>query len=171
MRDDYQLEEMSGAVGLGLLASDLVLAAGKVLRAAALSKSDRATLDLGRRLLEALSAPLDDLPLIEGLGHLSSKNSTLDAIQAMQGRFPGEDIAEHVVPLADALRAVLEAESGRDERDTAGARVAEQYADRLREIRDLFASIGEAEVTRVTNLARPRQDVPPWQTSTASFAS
>ena len=171
MRDDYQLEEMSGAVGLGLLASDLVLTTGKVLRADALSDDDRRTLAFGRRLLEALGTPLDDVPPIEGLGQLSSKNSALDAIKAMQVRFPGDDIGKHVVPLAEALRAVLEADSAKGKRETALASVLERYADRLREIRDLFATIGEAEVTRVTNLARPRQDAPPWQTSTANFTS
>jgi hypothetical protein len=159
MRDDYQLEEVSGAVSLGLLASDIVIATSKLLRGASLSDPERRALEGGEALLRTMSAPLDDARRSHRLGQLGSRSSAIDALHAVQARMPGEDIQEHVVPLADAVRKVLE-----------GTSVAAHTAE-LESVRDLFTLLGEMEVSRVTNLSRPTPDVPPWLTSTASSSS
>jgi hypothetical protein len=159
MRDDYQLEEVSGAVSLGLLASDIVIATSKVLRGADPSSSERSALESGEALLRAMSAPLDDVRPPHRLGHLGSKSSAIDALHAVQMRVPGEDVQEYVKPLADAMREVL-----------AGAPVA-THTTEIESVRDLFASLSEMEVSRVTNLSRPTPDVPRWLTSTATSRS
>lgn len=159
MRDDYQLEEMSGAVSLGLLASDIVIAASRILRGAGASEADRAALGGGEALLRALSAPLDDVRPPARLGHLGSKSSAMDALHAIQVRIPDGDVQEYVRPLADAVRMVLE------------GKPASEYAKEIESVRDLFASLSEMEVSRVTNLSRPTPDVPRWLASTASSGS
>jgi hypothetical protein len=159
MRDDYQLEEVSGAVSLGLLASDIVIATSKVLRGVAPSSSERAALESGEVLLRAMSAPIDDVRPSHRLGQLGSKSSAIDALHAVQLRVPGEDVQEYVKPLADAVRKVLD-----------GTPITTHTAE-IESVRDLFASLGEMEVSRVTSLSRPTPDVPRWLTSTASSRS
>jgi hypothetical protein len=159
MRDEYQLEEVSGAVSLGLLASDIVIATSKVLRGADLSGSETGALRSGETLLRAMSTPLDDVRPPRRLGQLGSKSSAIDALRAIQVRMPGEDVQEYVKPLADAVRKVL-----------AGEPLAAHLAE-VESVRDLFASLSEMEVSRVTNLSRPTPDVPRWLTSTASSHS
>jgi hypothetical protein len=160
MRDDYQLEEVSGAVSLGLLASDIVIATSKLLCGADLSDPERRALEGGEALLRTMSVPLDDARRSHRLGQLGLRSSAIDALHAVQARMPGEeDIQEHVVPLADAVRQVLE-----------GTAVAAHTAE-LESVRDLFALLGEMEVSRVTNLSRPTPDMPPWLTSVASSSS
>jgi hypothetical protein len=159
MADEYQHEEMSSAVGLGLLASDMVLATGKLLRAGDLSEHELQTLRHGWRLLEVLSAPLEDIPPSEGLSQLGTKSSALDALQAVQVRVPGQDVQSYVQPLSEGLKAVLAGES------------PDAHQNELTLVQDLFASIGDVELTRVSNLSRPTPDVPPWLTSTATSRS
>lgn len=159
MRDEYQLEEVSGAVSLGLLASDIVIATSKVLRGADLSPSESLALKGGEAILRALSAPLDDIRPPHRLGQLGSKSSAIDALRAIQVRVPGEDVHEYVKPLADAVEKVLAGEP------------AAAHSEQVASVRDLFASLSEMEVSRVTNLSRPTPDVPRWLTSTASLHS
>jgi hypothetical protein len=159
MRDDYQLEEVSGAVSLGLLASDIVIATSKVLRGAEPSSSERSALEGGEALLRAMSAPLDEVRPPHRLGKLGSKSSAIDALHAMQVFVPGEDVQEHVKPLADAVRKILD-----------GTPVAPHTAE-IESVRDLFAFLSEMEVSRATNLSRPTTDVPRWLTSAASSRS
>lgn len=159
MRDDYQLEEVSGAVSLGLLASDIVIATSKILRGVDPSIRDRTALESGEALLRSMSAPLDDVRPPVRLGHLGSKSSAIDALHAIQVRVPGGDVHEYVRPLADAVRAVL-----------GGAPIGE-HANEIESVRDLFMSLSEMEVSRVTNLSRPTPDVPRWLVSTASSRS
>jgi hypothetical protein len=159
MRHEYELEEVSGAVSLGLLASDIVIASSKLLRGAELADSDRSALEHGESLLEAMSAPLDDVQPPHRLGQLGSKNSAIDALHAVQVRVPGEDVHEHVRPLANAVKQVL-----------GGGPVA-QHRTEIESVRDLFAFLSELEVSRVTNMSRPTPDVPSWLTSTANSLS
>jgi hypothetical protein len=160
MRDDYQLEEVSSAVSLGLLASDIVIAASKLLRGVAPSDTEHNALVSGESLLRKMGAPLDGVGRSRRLGQLGSRNA-IDALHAVQARMPGKDVQEQVVRLADALQSVL-----------GGATVAEYEAE-LESVRDLFAHLGGIEVSRVTNLSRPTPELPPWLTpiSTASSRS
>jgi len=159
MRDEYQLEELAGAVGLGLLASDVVIATSKLLRAAHLSEDEHNALLNCKLLLQALSAPLDDVRPSARLGQLGSKRSALDALQAVQVHVPGKDVQEYVKRLADAIEEVIVTGS------------PDTHRTELEMIQGLFASLSEVEVARATNLSRPTPEEPRWLTSTASLAS
>lgn len=159
MRDEYQLEEIAGAVSLGLLASDVVIATSKLLRAADLSEEEREALTSCKFLLQALCAPLDDVRPAARLGQLGSKRSAIDALRAVQVHVPGKDVQDYVRPLANAVEQVLLTGS------------PDPHRTEMESIRDLFASLSEIEVARATNLSRPTPEEPRWLTSTASLAS
>lgn len=156
MRDDYQLEEVTGAVSLGLLASDVTVATSKVLRGVAPTPVDRVALENGRALLRAISKPPEELVPPEGLGQLGSRGGTLDALRALEVQMPGPDIEQSVRPLADALEQVLK-----------GAAVTTHRLS-LEAVQRLFALLGEMEVSRATSLSRPSPDTQNWLISTAS---
>jgi hypothetical protein len=159
MGDEYELEEVSGAVSLGLLASDVAIACSRLLRRVDLSESEQQALQAGHLLLQALSEPLGDIRPSDRLGQLGSKSSAIDALHAVELRVPGKDIREFVEPLAQSVAKVL-----------AGAPI-DEHADHIEAVRDLFATLSEVEVSRLSNLSRPRPDIPRWQTSTANSLS
>lgn len=159
MRDDYQLEEVSGAVGLGLLAGDIVIATSKLLRGADLSTSDRAALVACEALLKAMASPPSALLPGHRLGQLGSKRSAIDALRAVQLRVPPEDVQAYVKSLADAVASVLKEVA------------VTEHAPDIESVRDLFSQLGEVEVSRVTAASRPMPEVPDWLTSTASLRS
>lgn len=159
MRDDYQLEEVTGAVSLGLLASDVAVATSQMLRGIDTSSIDRVSLERGAALLRALSRPFEEPAPPDGLGQLGSRGSELDALRALEVHMPGEDVREAVRPLADALDQIL-----------GGAPVADHRKE-IEKIQRLFSLLGEMEVSRVTSLSRPSPDIPSWLISPASSGS
>lgn len=159
MGDEYELEEVSGAVSLGLLASDIAIACSKLLRHADLSDAEEKSLRAGHLLLQALSEPLDDVRPSDRLGQLGSKSSAIDALHAVELRVPGEDIREYVQPLEESLAAVMATGN------------INEHTTQLEAVRDLFATLSEVEVSRLSNLSRPKPDVPRWQISAASSLS
>jgi hypothetical protein len=156
MHDDPKLEEMSGAVGMGLLASDIVLAIGKALRSEVLSDQDEQALRGGQQVLQALSSPVADLPLSDGLSQLGG-SSTLDALQAVEGEVASGSVQERAAHFAEQLGAVI------------GGDPVDQHRDELAQIRMLFSRIGDVEVARASGLSRPTQDSPPWLTHETSL--
>jgi hypothetical protein len=151
MHDEAKIEDIGGAVGMGILATDIVLAIGKLQRSVALTAADTAALRRGRDVLKGLGSPVGKLPLSDGLSHLSS-SSTIDALQAVELKFGGDHAPELVDKLADELGAVLQQGEASD------------YRDALAQISDLFCAIGDAEVKRLANLSHISQDVPPCPT-------
>jgi hypothetical protein len=156
MHDETNFDEMSNAVGMGLLASDIVLAIGKISRSVDLSDENRKALEKGRAVLDALGSTVAALPLQDGLSQLGS-SSALDALQAVELKVTGETAQDLAGTLARELKVVLDGEPAKD------------HSEALAQISDLFAAIGNVEVMRVTNLSRPSQDVPPWLTKETSL--
>lgn len=160
MGDEYELEEVSGAVSLGLLASDVAIACSRLLRRADLSESEQQALRTGHLLLQALSEPLGDVRPSDRLGQLGSKSSAIDALRAVEIRVAGKEIGDYVEPLAQSVADVLD-----------GASI-DEHANQIEAVRDLFATLSEVEVSRLSNLSRPTPDIPRWQqTSAASSLS
>lgn len=142
MRDSSQLEEISGAVGLGLLAADVVRAIGRLSRAADISERDRTSLTAAQDLLDALIAPSSGAALPPGLRLLSSSGSAMDALSAVESKAADQDVTEFLRPLAAALAAAI-------------AKPANADRDALLVLRELFSAIGDAEVSHVSRLSRP----------------
>jgi hypothetical protein len=157
MRDGSQMDEITGAVGLGLFSADVVLALGRLIRSS-VSTSDKDTLQRARLLLESLVSPVDSPALPSGQRRLAGENA-LDALAAVESEAAEADVEEFIRPLADALKESL--------KGSAASHVTE-----IETLRRVFAAIGDAEVSRVSRLSRPRSpSAPLWQTSTAISGS
>lgn len=150
MRDGSQMEELTGAVGLGLLSGDVVLALGHLIHGASISEEETETLKHAVALLENLSGPFDVAGPSSGLRQLATGETALDVLTAVETEAAEADLADFLEPLAAGLRDAL----------------AGQVTEHVRELeilRRVFASIGDAEVERVSRLSRPRApSMPLW---------
>lgn len=152
------MEEVTGAVGLGLFAADVVLALGRLLEGTA-STADRKTLKVGYELLESLTASADIPPQASvGPHQLGSGGTALDVLEAVETEAAEVDVIEFLRPLADALQESLVGD-------------VNQHKAEIVTLRRVFAAIGDAEVSRVSRLSNPRTpNSPEWPTSTAISA-
>lgn len=156
MRDGAQMEEVSGAVGIGLLAADVVGAVGRLTRGAALREGDKAYLGAAKSLLEALISPSTGAAPPAGLRLLAASGSGLEALSAVELKAANTDVTEFLSPLASALESAI---SNPDDVDH----------EALLIVRDLFSAISDAEVSHVSRLSRPHaQSVPLWSAAIPS---
>lgn len=157
MGDGSQMEEVTGAVGLGLFAGDVVLALGRLINSRTAEPTDRDTLQLAAQLLEGLGTPVDSPAPPSGQRQLAGENA-LDALAAVESEAAEADVEDFIRPLAEALKQSLKSN-------------AKPEVAALETLRRVFAAIGDAEVSRVSRLSRPRSpSLPLWQTSTATSA-
>ncbi len=158
MPDGSQMEEMTGAVGLGLFASDAVLALGRAIQSGSVDAADKPVLEQGLKLLKDLREPEDAAAPPEGPRQLGLGGTNLDVLAAIEAEAADADVDSFLEPLTEVLEDGLK---GGD---------LSPYTDRLEVLRRVFMAIGDAEVTRVSNLSHPGpQGNPPWQTSPATF--
>jgi hypothetical protein len=143
MGDRGQMQELTGAVGLGLLAADTARALGRSIHSGQVLDADRPVLERARALLASFAAPADAPTPRTGLRQLATTESALDVLSAIEMQAAEADLDEFLPPLSIALEEALH-----------GA--VEKHRESLTALRQLFVSIGDAEVARVSQLSRPR---------------
>lgn len=154
MHDEANFDEVAGAVGMGLVASNVVLAIAKLTRSDPLDDRDRKALERARAVLDGFSHK-GGLPLADGLHQLEG-SSAIDALQAVELNIGGESVEDFATKLSHELTAVIAGEP------------LEGHWEALDQVKALFSAIGDAEVMRVTNISRASHDVPPWLTPETS---
>lgn len=150
MHEETKLEEMSDAVGFGLLASDIVLATEALVSRVVIDESDREVLRIAQAFLEGIGQAGDEVPFRDSFGQLGSM-SAIDALEAIEHE-AGHDVNEFAVPLAVELGEVLD---GAD---------PDQHDEALHKIISVFEAIGKRELIRVSSLSQPSSGAPQWLT-------
>lgn len=137
MRDRQQLEELTGTISLGLLAEELVLAAGRALRSETLGDRELQTLETGHQLLERLGRVTFGVVPPPSTRRMDTDEAYLDAFRAVRLQAPGEPAQEYMRRHAAVLARVLKQENlSPDDRAS------------LAEIQDFFARLGELTLAR-----------------------
>lgn len=157
MRDRHHFQGLSSAVSLGVLAEDVVLATGRLLRGEPLDEQTTEVLARGRELIVSLYDTQKGLGPTLSASRQVSEQATIDALRAI--RRQGLE-----APTQDYLRSLAELLENPDN-------VAEDArVQRLDELRRFFAFIGQVALARANGLARPRQEQSSWTTSTSTRA-
>jgi hypothetical protein len=144
------IEEMTGAVRLGLFAGDAALALDRTIRAKQVNDADRSILGHSLTLLENLRNPAAASSTFSGPNHLAVGEAGLDALTAIEAQAADADVEQFLEPLVEGLRKALDGE--------VDSQVA--HLDKLLQV---FVAIGDAEVERVSCLSQPRShSIPLW---------
>jgi hypothetical protein len=143
------MEEMTGAVQLGLFAGEVAIALERTIMGERVGEGERQTLTQGLELLEALMGPPN--PGGEaGPQHLAVGEAGLDVLTAIESQADDANLSEFLTDLAAGLRDALDG-------DVSGSK------QQLENLLQLFVAIGDAEVERVSCLAQPRSpSIPLW---------
>jgi hypothetical protein len=150
VRDREQLEELTGAVSLGVLAEDTVLATARVLREESLGARYRQTLQVAHQVLEGLSSDrVDEVTAPSGRRRMDTDELYLDAFHAVRIQAPGEPAQDYLKKLANAIKRVLD-----DEKLTDQDRVL------VGKVKDFFSCIGEITLSRANELFDPSRKEP-----------
>jgi hypothetical protein len=158
MRERQQFEELSTVVALGLLAEDMVMVVGRVLRtrAADLPDRDRRIVENARRLFEALSEQ-STLPTSAARERMVVDDAYRDTMRILRERVMeidqgGREAAANLVVLLDAVL---------------GGHVTDEQIEQLARLREVFVEVGKTMLTRSNELMRSRQETigawPPMQ--------
>jgi hypothetical protein len=163
VRDRQQLEELTGAVSLGVLAEDAVLATSHVLHGSSDSADlDKKTLIIAQKILEDLSSATT-IQIIAPSGHrqMNTDEVYLDAFRAVRLQAPDQPVQEYLRNLADALKRVIDSGTVEDE-----------DRSNLEEVQSFFACVGEVTLARANELfERSRKEPLPWiRTDTTSLS-
>ncbi len=161
MRDRQQLEELTGAVSLGVLAEEMVLATGRLLRDEQLGDKDLGILGVGQQLLERLSSESLGVVPPSGPRRMDTEEAYLDAFRAARLQAPGEPAQEFLGKLADVLGRAIKGET-----------LSAVDRQLLPKIQEFFAQIGELTLARTNDLFdRSRKERFRWIRMTASSPS
>ena len=151
MSDGPSVEQMTGAVNLGLLATNAADALGRTAASGGVSQADRASLEEALALLEAIRDPGKRVGSPQGPEYLTLGGGGLDVLSVLEARSADGDVISFIEPLANAL---TEAISGK----------VEGNADKLLFLEHLFDAIGNAEADRASTLIQPRSHtIPRWE--------
>jgi hypothetical protein len=145
MRERQQFEELSSAVALGLLAENMVLALGRVLRGDPVRDTDRPVLEDAKRLFETLG---DDtiVPLNRMYDRMFADDAYRDTLRIVREQVPDQSDREIATQLAALIGSVLE-----------GA-VDEELRVRLASLREIFVEVGKTMLLRSNELMRSEQE-------------
>lgn len=158
MRERQQFEEVSTVVSLGLLAEDMVLVIGRVMRGDEMRERDRRVLEKAKRLLETLSSE-DVVPVDLGADQMLADEAYLDALRALKLRAPEAEEQVAAAQLVALLDAVLRGE------------LDEPMREQLLQLRAIFVDVGKSMLTRANDLARSRQEAYAWHPTKATSLS
>jgi hypothetical protein len=151
MSERHQIVELTDTVSLGFLATDLVLAMGRLLRKENLSTDDVSTLRSGRELLQRLGRAEPTLTPIAGPRLLTSDAVDLEVFRAARAQVPDEPVKTFVARMAEVL-----------ERSVSGA-LGPSDIDAARQARSLFMHLGEMTLSRADDLlTTPHRERPAW---------
>jgi hypothetical protein len=163
VRERQQFEELSSVVAVGLLAEDMVLVIGRVLRDihGELRARDRRVVEDARRLFVALSEQTT-LPTGAGRERMIVDDAYRDTIRILRDRVTAvdSDTREAAARLVRLLDAVLE-----------GA-VTDAEVEELMRLREVFVEVGKTMLTRSNELMRSRQEtITGWRPMQATSIS
>lgn len=154
MRDRQQLEELTGAVSLGVLAEDAVLATSHVLHGSSDDVDrDKQTLVIAQKILEDLSsATTIGIVAPSGPRQMNTDDFYLDAFRAVRLQAPEQPAQEYLKSLADALKRVID-----------NGKVEDEDRSNLEEVQSFFTCVGEVTLARANELfERSRKEPLPW---------
>jgi hypothetical protein len=161
MRDREEFEELSSVVALGLLAEDMVLIIGRVIRGAELGDEDRDVVRDVRRLFE-MSVEEGVVPVAWGETRIVSDDAYRDALRIVRERSPqldqaGRDAAQQLIDLLDAVL---------------NGTVSEEQGEQLVRLREIFVEVGKTMLMRSNELMRSRQEtISSWRPMQATSVS
>ena len=160
MRDRQLFEQLTNAVSLGVLAEEMVLAAGHAAARQTLDDHDLEILRTGQQLLSAIaSATLTVVPT-PGPRRMDTDAAYLEAFRAVRLEAPGERAQDFVSNLSGVL-----------EKAVSGGEITDHDVEVLRRVQDLFARVGEMSLVRASDLfEQPRKEPLPWTRMRASSA-
>jgi hypothetical protein len=142
MLDRRRRADLEGVQSLGRLADEMVFSLGRALRDnAPLPDQDRQTLAHAAELFELLASDETTVPEETG-GMMFSASGYLDALHAVEGRAAGHQPEQYAGGLAGVLRGVIQ-------RGT----VADEERPVLESLREMFAEVGEATLSRAGDLS------------------
>ena len=159
MSDGNSMREMTGAVRLGLFASDAVRALERTIASKSVADSDRTVLQRSLHLLEGVRDPSGYRRRGSGPDHLALGGTRLDVLTAIESEAPGTAVENFLAPLAAGLEKVLSGESD------------DECFEDLEVLLKVFVAIGDAEVEHVSSLAQPRSHSIPLWSPAATFRS
>jgi hypothetical protein len=144
------MEEMTGAVQLGLFAGEAAIALERTINQGEVGAGERQTLAQGLWLLEALQGPRNHGGEGNGPQHLAIGEAGLDILTAIEAQAEDTTLGDFLTDLAEGLRNALDGDVGGNQQQ-------------LESLLQLFVAIGDAEVERVSCLAQPRSpSIPLW---------
>lgn len=161
MREREEFEELSSVVALGLLAEDMVLVLGRVLRGIELGDTDKHVLRDARRLFE-VRGDEDVVPTAWGHERIVADDAYRDAMRIVRERSPqldqaGRDAAEQLIALLDA---VLNGTLGDGDKE------------QLVRLREIFVEVGKTMLMRSNELMRSQQEtISSWRPMQATSVS
>lgn len=140
MTDRHEIDELTGAVSLGLLSQDVVLAIGRVRRAEPLTDSDSHSLRGGKFLLDRLASDAPSLVQSEHPRQMQDDVADREVFRAVRIQSPDEPAREFLARLALVLDHALVGTLAVDEADT------------IKIAQNLFAQVGDLALTRTNDL-------------------
>lgn len=161
MSERYTLEQLTGAISLGVFSEEMVLAIGRLRRAEALSDQERKTLETGQQLLSHLSSEGASVLSRKGPRFMDADAVVLDVFKAARLQGSPETARDMLAKIAGALERALH-----DSPLQVGDR------DLLVTAQDLFGRIGELSLARTNDLFdQPRTEQFEWIQSPRSSPS
>lgn len=152
MHDRQQIEELSGAVSIGLLAEETVLATARVLRGINLNQRDKEALLTARKLLQRLGATPTGVMSPPGPKRMDSEEAYLDTLRAVRLQAPNEPLHGYLTKLAKVLS-----------KAAGGKTLSSSDRQLVTSVRDLFIHVGELTLARAAELFdRSSQDPLSW---------
>jgi hypothetical protein len=161
MRDLGNLEELSSTAALGLWADDVVIALDHAMSEDSLTDATRETLrGAGNTLRAAAKQTENPMEAPKSARALAATDSALNAVAALVGGHPEEDVQRLLLSMADIL-------------DRAAAReLSSNDTDRARQAIDLFGLLGELQLKESNSVLTSRKEAQAWTgvPATSSFS-
>lgn len=145
--DRRRRADLEGVQALGRLSDEMVFSLGRALRErdTKLADKDLRCFAVAAELFELLATDETTVPDRTD-GMMFSASGYLDALHAVQGRAEGDQPEEYAGGLAGVLRTVIERGS-----------VSQAERPALESLRELFAEVGEATLSRAGELSLPQE--------------
>lgn len=145
MLDRRRRNELEGVQELGRLSDEMVFSLGRAMRAPALTTDDLAVFERAASLFDLLAS--DDVTVPDRTeGMMLSTGGFLDAMHVVAVRAGGDELEAYARRLAELLRGIIDR-----------GRVSAEEEPQLQSLRDLFAEVGEATLSRASELSLPRE--------------
>jgi hypothetical protein len=137
-------DELTGVLSLGLLAESAVMALGRAIRSEPLRDEDVRALEQAQQLFALMAT--QDVVVVDAFDNtMLTDESYLDAVRVVELREDDGELQERAARYVELIRSALDG-------DVAG------IEDELANLRELFAAVGEATLTRANEISRASQE-------------